>query len=435
HSGTAKFDLYLGIDEAADGGLSGVWELPADLFDPTTVQRFAGHWLRLLAGLAEDSSRRIGDLAMLSVAESHQITREHNDTAADYPRDADLWQLFERQAERAPQAVAVSHGEATLTYGELAHRARALGAHLRSLGVGPDVPVAFALPKSFDMVVTVLGILEAGGAYVPLDLSHPRERLDFVLRDTGAPVVVTRKSALTPAPLPAPPTHPPGEGRQETAGASLLFSPLPGAGRGEPGEGPGVRALRLGDSPEIQIVDLDDLSFEAVGGRPRGGCAPDNLAYILYTSGSTGTPKGIAVTQRNVARLVLGTDYAHFGPDEVFLQAAPIAFDASTLEIWGPLLHGGQLALPSVERPSLAELAREIRGSGVTTLWLTAGLFHQMVDDQVNEIDAFAGVRQLLAGGDVVSAAAVRRVLARHPGLVVSDGYGPTEGTTFSCCH
>jgi amino acid adenylation domain-containing protein len=438
HSGTAKFDLYLGLDEAADGGLSGAWELPADLFDPPTVQRFAGHWQRLLAGLAADPARRIGDLAMLSAAEGHQVCREPNDTAAEYPRDATLWELFERQAERAPQAVAVSQGEETLTYGELARRARSLGAHLRALGVGPDVPVAFALPQSFDRVVTVLGILEAGGAYVPLDLSHPRERLDFVMRDTGAPVVVTRKSALTPAPLPAPPTHPPGEGRQETAGPSVLFSPLPGTGRGEPGEGPGVRALRLGDSPEIRIVDLDDLSLDPVGGGPRIGPSSTNLAYILYTSGSTGTPKGIAVTQRNVARLVLGTDYAHFGPDEVFLQAAPIAFDASTLEIWGPLLHGGRLALPSVERPSLSELAREIRSTGVTTLWLTAGLFHQMVNDQidqVDEIDAFAGVRQLLAGGDVVSAAAVRRVLARHPGLVVIDGYGPTEGTTFSCCH
>jgi amino acid adenylation domain-containing protein len=395
HSGTAKFDLYAGLEEDPSGGLSGFWELPTDLFDRTTVQRFAAQWLTLLSGLAADPGRQVRELALLSAAESHQVSQEWNDTAATYPSEATLWDLFALQAECAPDAVALAQGEAEMTYSELARRARALGEHLRDLGVAPDVPVALALPKGFDLIVSILGILEAGGAYVPLDLSHPQERLTFLLRDTEAPVLVTRG----------------------TAAHHLAY--------------PGVHVVDL-DTREVAPPLPGDGRVRGRGGRGVRVPSADNLAYILYTSGSTGSPKGVAVTHRNVARLVLGTSYARFGPDEVFLQASPVAFDASTLEIWGPLLHGGRLVLPSIERPSLAELGREIREGGVTTLWLTAGLFHPMVEE---EIDGLSGVRQLLAGGDVVSPAAVRQVLERHPGIVVIDGYGPTEGTTFSSCH
>jgi amino acid adenylation domain-containing protein len=392
HSGTAKFDLYAGLEEDPTGGISGFWELPTDLFDRTTVQRFAAQWLTVLTDLVADPGRHVRALPLLSAAESHQVSQEWNDTAATYPSEATLWDLFALQAERAPDAVALAQGEAELTYGELARRARTLGAHLRVLGVAPDVPVALALPKGFGLIVSILGILEAGGAYVPLDLSHPAERLTFLLRDTGAPVLLTRGTTAN---------HLAATGvRVVDLETWEVAPPLPGDGR--------------------------------VRGRGGRGVRVDHLAYILYTSGSTGTPKGVAVTHRNVARLVLGTSYARFGPDEVFLQSSPIAFDASTVEIWGPLLHGGRLVLPSLERPSLAELGREIRESGVTTLWLTAGLFHQMVEE---EIDGLAGLRQLLAGGDVVSPEAVRRVLEHHPGMVVIDGYGPTEGTTFSACH
>ncbi|HJX27946.1 MAG TPA: condensation domain-containing protein, partial [Thermoanaerobaculia bacterium] len=169
HSGTAKFDLYAGMEENPSGGLSGFWELPTDLFDRTTIQRFAAQWLTLLTDLAAAPGQRVRELALLSAAERHQVSQEWNDTASDYPSEATLWDLFALQAERAPDAVALTHCEAELTYGELSRRARALGSHLRDLGVAPDVPVALALPKGFDLIVSILGILEAGGAYVPLD--------------------------------------------------------------------------------------------------------------------------------------------------------------------------------------------------------------------------------------------------------------------------
>ncbi|MEA2563438.1 MAG: hypothetical protein QOH06_4942 [Acidobacteriota bacterium] len=157
---------------------------------------------------------------------------------------------------------------------------------------------------------------------------------------------------------------------------------------------------------------------------------PDSLAYVMYTSGSMGTPKGVAVTHRNVVRLVRGADYAEM--DHAWLQYAPVAFDASTLEIWGPLLNGGRLVLFPGRIGSLTEIAQVIEDHGVTSAWLTAGLFHEMVDGL---LDGLRPLRQLLAGGDVVSPDHARRVLAAHPGLALINGYGPTEGTTFTCCH
>jgi amino acid adenylation domain-containing protein/non-ribosomal peptide synthase protein (TIGR01720 family) len=157
---------------------------------------------------------------------------------------------------------------------------------------------------------------------------------------------------------------------------------------------------------------------------------PDALAYVMYTSGSTGTPKGVAVTHCNVVRLVRGADYAEM--DHAWLGYAPAAFDASTLEIWGPLLNGGRLVLFPGRIGSLAEIARVIEDRGVTSAWLTAGLFHEMVDGR---LDGLRPLRQLLAGGDVISPDHARRVRAAHPDLALINGYGPTEGTTFTCCH
>jgi amino acid adenylation domain-containing protein len=160
--------------------------------------------------------------------------------------------------------------------------------------------------------------------------------------------------------------------------------------------------------------------------------SPEDLAYVSFTSGSTGLPKGVAVPHRAVVRLVRGTTYVSLTPDEVVLQFAPLAFDASTFEIWGALLNGARLAIVSSGMPSLAEVARVLAEADVTTAWLTAGLFHQMVD---REVDALCGLRQLIAGGDVLSVEHVRALVASAPRLRLVNGFGPTETTTFACCH
>ncbi|HEV7787260.1 MAG TPA: condensation domain-containing protein, partial [Thermoanaerobaculia bacterium] len=195
----------------------------------------------------------------------------------------------------------------------------------------------------------------------------------------------------------------------------------------DPESPPERQALMMADSGAFLLPDLEEAEEQA--GLP---ASADQLAYVMYTSGSTGTPKGIAVTHRNVVRLIRDQSFADLGPRETFLQLAPPAFDASTLEIWAPLLNGGRLVLFPGRRASLDEIGEAIARHAVTSLWLTAGLFHQMVDER---LEALRPLRQLLAGGDVLDPSHVRRALAALPELRLVNGYGPTENTTFTTCH
>src|ERR1019366_8122594 len=165
---------------------------------------------------------------------------------------------------------------------------------------------------------------------------------------------------------------------------------------------------------------------------PTRSVQAENLAHVLYTSGSTGTPKGVSVTQRAVLRLVKNTTYLDFSAQERFLQLAPLSFDASSLEIWGSLLNGACLVLCPVQKPSLAELAQILTDEQISTLWLTAGIFHQMVD---THLEPLAQVKYVLSGGDVLSPTHVERLLRHNPTITLIDGYGPTENTTFTTCY
>jgi amino acid adenylation domain-containing protein len=396
-TGTARFDLTLLLREA-DGGVAGILEHSTDLFDTATVRRLLSTFETLLAAAVADPSLPLSRLPLLGAAERRQVVEEWGQSAgrADRtPREVCLDALFAHQVERSPNAVAVAVEGREVSYRELAGRAAVLAAHLRTLGVGPDIPVAVCLERSLDMVTSLVGIVQAGGAYVPLDLAYPRERLAWMLADSGARIAVSRGAIL--------------------------------------------EKLRAG-SPDraLQVVDLDllDLRGEAPRPLPRPDLRPDlhpgNLAYIVYTSGSTGQPKGVAATHRGVVRLVVDPGYVDLGPEETLLQLAPVLFDASTFEIWGALVNGGRLAIYPPGPVALRELGETLRRERVTTLFLTTGLFHQMVDE---ELASLAGLRQLLTGGDVISVARVRRVLEALPALRLIHAYGPTEATTFATCR
>jgi amino acid adenylation domain-containing protein len=337
-------------------------------FEPATVERLLAHLARLLMALAADPERPPRSLPLLSEDERRQVLVDWNRTASPFPREATIHGLFAEQAALRPMAMAVEQGDVKLTYGELEERAGRIARHLLALGLQPEERVAVLAERAPDLIAALLGILQAGGVYLPLDPSHPAERRAWMMRDAGAARLV---DGMEPEEL--------------------------------QGEG-----LELPDVPS------------------------ESLAYVMYTSGSTGTPKGVAVTHRNVVRLVRGTDFAALGPDQTWLQYAPISFDASTLEIWAPLLNGGRLVLFPGRMGSLDDLARVVDTHGVTSAWLTAGLFHEMVDGC---LEGLKPLSQLLAGGDVVSPEHARSVLAAHPGLTLINGYGPTEGTTFTCCH
>jgi aspartate racemase len=188
-------------------------------------------------------------------------------------------------------------------------------------------------------------------------------------------------------------------------------------------------------SGTARLIYLEPISHNAqeeIGTCPAPEAGPGDTSHIFYTSGSTGVPKGVMISHRGIVRLVLAGGFMDFGPQDSFLQAAPISFDASTLEIWMPLLHGGQIVLTGTSGTSLPAIARAVREQGVTCLWLTAGLFQTMVDEHPDDLK---GLRYLLAGGDVLSPSHVRRALEKLPGTTLINGYGPTENTTFTCCH
>ncbi|HLK57869.1 MAG TPA: amino acid adenylation domain-containing protein, partial [Chthonomonadaceae bacterium] len=389
---SAKFDLQLAVANVGDV-FQLVLEYNTDLFDADRMERLFGHYQTLLEGIVADPEEKISRLPLLTKAERSQLLTEWNSTEVAYPRQRCIHQLFEEQVERAPEAIAVefegaslTYRDRQLTYAQLNGRANALAHALRRQGVGPDVLVGLAMERSLEMAVALLGILKAGGAYLPLDPANPHERLQAILEDARPQRVLTD----------------PAFADRMAGWPTQVFSL---------------------DEPTA-LPDMDDA--------PENRNTPNDLAYVMFTSGSTGTPKGVAVPHRAVVRLVQEANFCKMGPGEVFLQLAPLAFDASTLEIWGSLLNGARLVLFDGQTPSLEELGETIQREHVSTLWLTAGLFHTMVETNLSGLQ---GVRQLLAGGDVLSPAHVHQTLQALPDCQVINGYGPTENTTFTCCY
>ncbi len=384
---TAKTDLLLSLAaDAETGGWRGLWEYSAALFDAATVERLGRSLTLLLAAAAGDPDAPIAALPLMSAEERCQVLEAPNRTAVAYPRELSLGALFLKEAHRAPDAVALSTAEGEVSRAELAERSGRIARFLVARGVAPEERIGLVAGRSPDLIAAVLGILRAGATWLPLDPSYPPQRLAWMLADAGARLLLAERQ---------------------------LVSSLP------------AEALPAG----LAVCHLDEIGDREA---PLPAVPAEALAYVMYTSGSTGTPKGVAVTHRNVIRLVRGSSFAAMDPGQVWLLAAPVSFDASTLEIWAPLLNGGRLALLPGGLASLDELARCISRFGLTSLWLTAGLFHQMVEER---LEALRPLQQLLAGGDVLDPAAIRRVTSALPGLTVVNGYGPTEGTTFTTCH
>ncbi|HEX6908775.1 MAG TPA: amino acid adenylation domain-containing protein, partial [Longimicrobium sp.] len=383
----AKFDLTLSLEEHGEQ-LAGALQYRVDLFDGDTIQRMLGHWTALLTAVLADPGRPVTEHVLLGDGERRML-EAWNATDAGYPSQSTVHALFAQQAARTPDAFAVVRGDDALTYAELDASADRLAAHLRARGVGAESRVGVCLERGPELIVGLLAVLKAGGAYVPLDPSYPRERLAWMMGDAHVAVLLTQ------------------DGLRDALPASDA-----------------VAVVSIdGDAAEIAAADPVDRT-EDVG--------PNGLAYVIYTSGSTGTPKGVGVEHRAVVRLVRGANYVSLDDDEAVLHAAPISFDASTFEIWGALLNGARLVVHAGDSAALDELGGTIVRHGVTTMWLTAGLFQVMVDERLDDL---GGVRQLLAGGDVLPAASVKRLRARFPSCRVINGYGPTENTTFTACY
>ncbi|MFE2325816.1 amino acid adenylation domain-containing protein [Streptomyces sp. NPDC059385] len=369
----AHYPLALAVAPLDDLELR--FDYQPDRFDAAAVATMGQRLVRLLEQIAADPALPVGRLDLLEETERRLVVDGWNDTARPVGVGT-LPELFGAQVVRTPGAMAVVSGDVTLTYAELDERAERVARGLAGRGIGRECRVGVVMDRSVDLVSVLLGVVKAGAVYVPLDGDHPVERLRAVVAEAGVSVVLADREV----------------GGLATTSVAELFE-------------------ASGDVAELDVR-----------------LSPESLAYVMYTSGSTGRPKGVAVTHGNVASFVADRSWRDDVVERVLVQANH-AFDASTYELWVPLTRGGRLVLlPAGEKDAVAR-GRLIAEHGVTNVHATAGLFRVLAEESP---EIFAGVREVSTGGDVVSASAIRALLAAHPGLTVRSTYGPTETTAFT---
>ncbi|MCX4733495.1 non-ribosomal peptide synthetase [Streptomyces sp. NBC_01363] len=388
----SKFDLTFSFHEhrTADGrpgGLDIRVEYATDLYDADTVEAVTGRLVRLLGDAVERPEIPVGELEFIGPDERHQLLERWNG-AVTGSSGAGLAELFAAQAARTPDATALVDGDRELTYAELDAEANRLAHHLVGLGVRPENVVAVLMERSADLLTGLLAVVKAGGVYAPLNTADPDTRLLRILTETAASVLLTDQALAD---------HP----------------------------------IVSRTAAETVVLDGNDGFAHLPSTPPAPLAHPDQWLYVMFTSGSTGVPKGVAVTHRNVADLAAQTMYANGNHTRVLFHS-PHTFDAATHEIWVPWLNGGAVVVAPPGYLDPGTLGGLLTERGISSLWLTAGLFRVMAEEVP---EAFAGLREVWAGGDVVPPEAVRSVMDRCPDVTVVNGYGPTETTTFAATH
>ena len=374
--------LFLNVVES-DSGLEMNLTFQRALFSKETVDQWLATYCAILEKAVSGGGATVAEVSSAVSPEQSALLEQWNDTTTEYPKDNSIGDLFSGIAESISGATAIRQGGESWNYADLNAEAESVAARLVKEGAGKGDRVALLMERSPEAIAGALGTLKLGAVCVPLDPEYPRERLEVILEDSGAKFILTAANYSS----------------------DLSVS--------------GARIIELDGKESLPPVAATEV-------------AAMDPAYILYTSGSTGKPKGAVIPHRAIVRLVRDTNYCDFGRDETILHAASPCFDASLFEIYGSLLNGGALALPPAGPFSVEAIAATIRDCSVTTLWLTSGLFQVMVDEKP---EAFESVRQVLAGGDVMSIDPVSRLLDRYPDIQLTNGYGPTENTTFTACH
>jgi len=306
---------------------------------------------------------------------------------SSYEEFQSIQEAFERVSQALPHHTAIKICDREISFKTLNHRANACAAHLIACGVCPGDFVALHMARCVEMVVAMLAILKCGGAYYPIDSGSPPSRNAACLDQTETKIVIADCEEID------------------------VYA---------------VGRRWICTNREAQLFNDELTDFDS-----HQGCR-DDKAYVMFTSGSTGQPKGVVVPHRAVLRLVIGSDFINISPSDRVMQFAPPSFDAATFEFWGAMLNGACLVLysGSVFDPNL--FRKEMGDNNVSILWLTAALFHLVTE---SFIEALQGLRVLLAGGDVLNVRNVNKVLDVIPNIKIINGYGPTENTTFTCCH
>jgi amino acid adenylation domain-containing protein len=383
-TGASKLDLYIDVDERTEGIVGPVTYNP-DVFEPEMIGRLIQHWRTLLEGAAADPHRAVSKLPLLTARERSQILVDWNRTEADYPRNSTIHELFDAQCERTPEAVALREGRSCLIFRELQARSNRFAHHLRRLGAGRGTRVALCVERSLNMVVALLGILKTGAAYIPLDPSHPADRLQFMLEDAEATLLVTQSGVLK----------------------KLRFSE--------------AKTVNLDtDWQGIARTSADNLSTRV---------EPEDPAYVLYTSGSTGRPKGVKGTHRGaINRFQWMWERYPFQTGEVCCQKTNLGFLDSMWEIFGPLLAG----IPSVIVPAEVvrdpeEVLRSLAEAAVTRIVLVPSLLRALLDHAPNLKERVPRLKLWSCSGEALSGELARRFRQGFPQATLLNIYGSSE--------
>jgi surfactin family lipopeptide synthetase A len=385
---SGKVDLHVKCEESLEGLKVDLCYNP-DLYTPERIERVGGHFQELLRNILTSPHETIGGLEMASREETRQILEVFNNTSCGYPKDKTIAELFEAVAEKYPDKPAVVFQGRVLTYRQLNCKSNHLARRLRNeYEVKLDEPVAIRMDRSHELVIAILGVLKSGGAYLPIDASMPVERVNTILNDAKTRIVVTDN-------------------------------------------GP---AVNLFAAPHIVHVAGEYPAGVESAPNISAGKTSSHLAYVMYTSGSTGAPKGSMIEEKSVIRLVRNANYVAFDESDRLLSTSSIAFDATTLDLWGMLLNGGTLYLEKAEDYLDPEkLTGYLSEYEITTVFLSTGLFVRMVEADLQcNLNMFRGMKTIIVGGDRLPPRTANSCIALYPDLVLLNGYGPTENTTFT---
>ncbi|MFH8344041.1 amino acid adenylation domain-containing protein [Streptomyces sp. NPDC018045] len=384
----SRFDLFVEFWPQGDA-LDCVIEYSTDLFDAATVETMGRYLRSLFEGVVAAPHRPMGELPLVGTAGECAVpVTAAGDRSEAGALDRGLHELFQERAALTPDATALVFGAARVSYGELNARANRLARLLTTHGAAPGTIVAVCLERGPDLVTALLAVLKTGAAYALLDPAFPDQRLADLLGETRAHVVISDTAHATRLP----------DGTHRTVSVD-------------------------GDRQAVETLDAQDLPRTA---------GPSDAACVMFTSGSTGRPKGVVSPHRAAVRVVCGQDFVEFGPRHVWLQAAPMSWDAFALELWGALLHGGTCVLHPGSTPDPEVISGLIAEHRITTLWLSASLFNVMADEYPAALGA---VEQVITGGEAASSVHVARVLAEFPDLRLVNGYGPVESMVFATSH
>ncbi|MGY2290395.1 non-ribosomal peptide synthetase [Pseudomonas sp. SDO528_S397] len=379
---TTQFDLTLDTFEKS-GTLHAALTYANDLFHAATIQRMADHWLALLQAMVAEGDQRVGELAMLTPQDRHVLVQEWNQTAQAYPTERAVHQLIEDQVQRTPDAPALVFGSTTLSYAQLDARANQLARALCEQGVGPDVLVGICVERSVEMVVGLLAILKAGGAYVPLDPEYPRERLAYMIEDSGITLLLSQQSLLATLPVDA-----------------------------------------------VTVIALDPPAEWLAAYSPQPLAVPVqalNLAYVIYTSGSTGKPKGAGNSHRALVNRLCWMQQAYgLDASDAVLQKTPFSFDVSVWEFFWPLMTGARLVVAAPgEHREPARLIDTLNRHAITTLHFVPSMLQAFIHEP--GVQACTGLKRIVCSGEALPLDAQLQVFAKLPGAGLYNLYGPTE--------